>query len=87
MAAGEIVIDEKYCKGCGYCQVFCLLGCIVIAGEKVSPEGYLLPTFRDREKCKGCGICVQMCPEFAIGVYQIKTEQSQAKKARKSKHG
>jgi 2-oxoglutarate ferredoxin oxidoreductase subunit delta len=86
MAAGEIVIDEKYCKGCGYCEVFCPQKCITVTGDKVSPEGYLLPTFRDPEKCKGCGICAQMCPEFVIEVYQIKNEQSRAKKTRKSKH-
>mgnify|MGYP001583679208 CR=1 FL=1 len=87
MPTGQIVIHEKYCKGCGYCEVFCPQGCIVITGEKVSPEGFLLPTFNHREKCKGCEICSQMCPEFAIEVYQIKAEKEKEKKTRRSKQG
>jgi len=87
MPKGQIVIHEKYCKGCGYCEVFCPQGCIVITGEKVSPEGFLMPIFNRQEKCKGCGICSQMCPEFAIEVYQIKEEKEKDNKTRKSKHG
>ena len=71
MAKGEIVIDEKSCKGCGLCVHFCNRNCIVITGEKLGPTGYLVPTLSDPDRCNGCGICGWMCPDFAIEVYKI----------------
>ncbi len=71
MARGEIVIDEAYCKGCGYCIKFCARGCIVQPGDKFSPQGYLLPEFENTEKCNACGICAWMCPDQAIEVYRL----------------
>jgi len=76
MAKAEIVIDEKHCTGCGYCQIFCPEGCIAITGEKMTPAGFLLPTIISPEKCKACGVCALMCPAFAIEVYRIKTAKS-----------
>jgi len=70
MAEAEVIIEEKYCTGCGYCQIFCPQECIVITGEKLSPNGYFIPTITDEEECKACGICAQMCPSFAIEVYK-----------------
>lgn len=75
MPKSEIIIHQQYCKGCGYCEFFCPQNCIIITGEKLSPEGFLLPTFWHQESCKGCGICAQMCPEFAIEVYRINVEK------------
>lgn len=77
MARGEIVIDEKYCKGCALCVKFCARDCIEIPGDKFSPEGYLLAVFGHPEKCNACGICGWMCPGFAIKVYRF-VEASQA---------
>jgi len=70
MAKGEIIIFEQFCKGCGYCVKFCARGCIIQAGDKFSPQGYLLPTFAVPEKCNACGVCAWMCPEHAIEVYK-----------------
>jgi 2-oxoglutarate ferredoxin oxidoreductase subunit delta len=70
MAKGEIVINDTNCKGCGYCVKFCARGCIVTAGDKVTPRGYLIPSFANAEKCNACGICAWMCPRFAIEVYK-----------------
>lgn len=70
MARGEIVIDEKLCKGCGYCTKFCLRGCIVIKGDRVTPQGYPLPSFVEQERCNGCAVCAWMCPEYAVEVYK-----------------
>ena len=72
MKEAEVIIYEKYCTGCGYCEIFCPKGCIAITGEKLSPAGYLLPVLRSEEECTGCGICAHMCPAFAIDVYRIK---------------
>lgn len=70
MAKGEIIIDEKYCKGCGYCEIFCPNGCITVTGDKLTSLGFSLPTFTDPDKCTGCGICGWMCPDLAIEVYK-----------------
>ena len=70
MAKGEIVIDEEECVGCGFCEHFCSRGCIVIPGDKFSPQGYLLPVFVEPERCNGCGVCAWMCPNFAIDVFK-----------------
>ena len=67
---GEIVIDEKACKGCGYCAYFCKRGCIEIKGNKVSPQGYLIPEFVNPDRCTACAVCAWMCPAFAIEVYK-----------------
>ena len=70
MAAGRIVIEDALCLGCGYCVHFCPQGCLVITGEKYSPQGYLLPSFINQEKCTACCVCSWMCPHFAIDVYK-----------------
>jgi len=70
MAKGEITIDEKLCKGCGYCTEFCNRGCIIIPGDKFTPQGYLLPVFVEPDTCNACGVCGWMCPDFAIEVYK-----------------
>ena len=70
MVKGEIIINEANCLGCGYCEKFCSRGCIVIPGDKFTPQGYLLPVFANPERCNACGICNWMCPHFAIEVYK-----------------
>jgi 2-oxoglutarate ferredoxin oxidoreductase subunit delta len=70
MAKGEIVVDEKTCKGCGYCEKFCSRGCIDIPGDRFTPRGYLLPVVVRPDRCSACGICSWMCPRFAIEVYK-----------------
>lgn len=69
-AKGEITIDERYCQGCGYCVHFCNRDCIVIKGNKYTPQGYLLPEFANPDNCTACAICAWMCPQFAIEVYK-----------------
>jgi 2-oxoglutarate ferredoxin oxidoreductase subunit delta len=69
MARGEIAIDERHCKGCGYCVKFCTRGCIAQPGDRFSPQGYLLPVFSDPSRCNACGVCAWMCPDQAIEVF------------------
>jgi 2-oxoglutarate ferredoxin oxidoreductase subunit delta len=79
MAKGEIVIKDTACCGCGYCQKFCAQGCIIIRGDKFTPQGYLLPDFANPDKCTACGICEWMCPHFAIEVYKyVENETAQS---------
>ena len=69
MVSAEVVIEDRFCKGCGYCAVFCPRGCIEIKGDKLTSLGYALPTFAYPERCNTCGFCAQMCPEVAIEIY------------------
>ena len=69
-AKGEIAINEANCRGCGFCEKFCVQGCIVISGDKFSPQGYLIPVFAHPERCTACGFCGWMCPHFAVDVYK-----------------
>ena len=79
MVKAEVVIDEVRCRGCRYCETFCPRGCIVISGDRFSPEGYLLPDIVDIEKCTACGACVWMCPSFAVEVYRwVDAEEAKA---------
>ena len=68
MVGPEVNISEKYCKGCGYCVVFCPRGCLEIKGDKFTALGYLVPTFTHPEQCNTCASCAQMCPECAIEI-------------------
>jgi len=68
---GEIEINERLCKGCGYCVKFCPQGCIETPGDKFTSQGQLLPSFVEKDKCTACGICGWMCPDGAIEVYKL----------------
>jgi len=70
MAKGEIVIDEVYCRGCGFCADFCPKDCITLPDDRVSPQGYILSFFANPADCTACGICSFMCPHHAIEVYR-----------------
>lgn len=71
MKEAEIIIEERYCTGCGYCQIFCPKNCIEVTGKKISPDGYSLPTLTNEDECSACGICACMCPSLAIEVFRI----------------
>ena len=70
MAKGEIVIDEVYCRGCGYCADFCPGKCISLPEDSFTPQGWRLSSFVNPEDCTACGICGFMCPHHAIEVYK-----------------
>ena len=70
MAKGEIVIDEMFCRGCGFCEDFCPKDCVTVPGDKFTPSGYPLSSFANPENCNACGICCFMCPHHAIEVYK-----------------
>jgi len=70
MSRGDIVVNERHCKGCGYCVKFCARGCISQPGDRFSQQGYLLPAFSDPSRCNACGVCAWMCPDQAIDVFR-----------------
>lgn len=67
-----IVIDKKWCKGCGICVHFCPKKVLAMSEER-SASGYRAPCVADAEKCIGCRMCERLCPDLCIDV-QDKTE-------------
>ena len=56
----EILINQKWCKGCGICADFC--------PKKVFDHTHLgaKPIPARIEDCIGCGLCELRCPDFAV---------------------
>ena len=61
----KLVIEEKWCKGCGICAAFCPKQILEIRAEKVA--------IRDEEQCISCGLCELRCPDYAI--YLVNMEE------------
>jgi 2-oxoglutarate ferredoxin oxidoreductase subunit delta len=64
-----IVIDERYCKGCGICVRFCPKQVLEISKE-VNSRGYYTPYVVDPDKCSNCHQCTLFCPDFAIFIVE-----------------
>ncbi|MBC7185446.1 MAG: 4Fe-4S binding protein [Calditrichaeota bacterium] len=56
----QILINKKFCKGCGICVEFCPQH--VLAMERNYPVVVNL------EACTACQLCDARCPDFAITV-------------------
>ena len=57
----NITVDERRCKGCGYCVAFCPMAVYEMGSNDQ-------PVIRQAEKCTNCQMCVKRCPDFAIHV-------------------
>jgi len=71
---GWIVVDDKYCKGCGLCIEACPQEVLEFDKSRLTPKGYH-PAKMKEETCTGCGICAVVCPDAAITVYREKPER------------
>jgi len=71
MERGEVIINNDFCMGCGYCVEFFQKGSLKMADDNFSSQGLPIVEFNDPESCSACGRCVWMCPHFAIEVYKI----------------
>lgn len=68
----KVTINEKWCKRCGICVVFCPKE-VFVTGE------FGLPIAKYPEKCIKCMLCVMRCPEFAIDVKDIEEKEKKNK--------
>lgn len=62
----QLVLNQKWCKGCGICVAFCPKQALKLVKEKV--------TLAAPENCILCGNCELRCPDYAI--YIEKTEEA-----------
>lgn len=51
------VFDMTKCNGCGFCEMYCPDGCVLVENRKYTP---------DYQYCKGCGISARECTPGAI---------------------
>jgi 2-oxoglutarate ferredoxin oxidoreductase subunit delta len=77
----EIVINEDWCKGCGFCYTFCPRE-VLEKSENFNAKGYYPPVAVNPDRCVGCRLCEAICPDFSIHV-----EEKSGKKIKKKKKG
>lgn len=65
--ANKVVINQKWCKGCGICVAFCPTKSLELRNEKSH--------FVNPEACIECGLCELRCPDFAIYLGGKKDEE------------
>lgn len=64
----KIIVDVRYCKGCGLCVGVCPRELIVLDPDRITDKGYHPAMLTDESKCTGCANCALMCPDVAITV-------------------
>ncbi|HAX98384.1 MAG TPA: tungsten formylmethanofuran dehydrogenase [Candidatus Atribacteria bacterium] len=69
MVLNKVLINQEFCKGCGYCIQICPKKVLVLS-ESFNSHGYYPAMINDEDRCNGCGFCAQVCPEVAISVYR-----------------
>jgi 2-oxoglutarate ferredoxin oxidoreductase subunit delta len=60
-----IVVDARFCKGCGVCIQFCPQHALKLT-EEVNSRGFFTPYLVDVSECTECRQCEYLCPDFAI---------------------
>lgn len=58
----KLMLNEKWCKGCGICVEFCPKDVLKLVSSKVQ--------IRKENDCIFCGLCELRCPDYAIYIAQ-----------------
>lgn len=74
VAKAEVYIINERCKGCGICVEVCQ-ACVLERSTEANSKGYHIPMVREPDACLGCGMCEMLCPDFAVWVRVIETEE------------
>jgi 2-oxoglutarate ferredoxin oxidoreductase subunit delta len=64
----RIIVDERYCKGCGLCIDVCPREIIALDLNKINDKGYHPATLTEESRCTACANCALICPDVAITV-------------------
>jgi 2-oxoglutarate ferredoxin oxidoreductase subunit delta len=70
----EIHVIAERCKGCGICVEICQAD-VLQKSVEANPQGFCFPLVMDANACLGCGMCEMLCPDFAIWVDVVETEE------------
>lgn len=68
---GVVHVIESRCKGCAYCVEFCPRN-VLAQSDRYNTKGYHPPDVAAPEACLACRLCEILCPEFAIGIEEIR---------------
>lgn len=63
----RVAVNDKICKGCGYCKEVCSLGVFEMTPD-FNAQGYNPAAARNIESCVGCLKCLYVCPDLAINM-------------------
>ncbi len=66
----EVVITERFCKGCRLCVEVCPQGKLAMSAEP-DPRGIQTAFVVPKAICTGCRQCTTVCPDVAISLYCI----------------
>ncbi|MBQ1396106.1 MAG: 4Fe-4S binding protein [Eubacterium sp.] len=61
-----LMIDPRWCKGCGICVALCPMKALELVGEKVA--------LKQDGNCVLCGTCELHCPDYAVWIKEEKEE-------------
>jgi 2-oxoglutarate ferredoxin oxidoreductase subunit delta len=59
----ELVINSKWCTGCGICAAFCPRKVLEVKHEKI--------IIANAEACVKCAMCELRCPDYAIFIREV----------------
>ena len=63
----KVTINDKFCKGCGYCVKYCAKNVLDLE-EAINAKGYHVAYPAKPEACVGCLNCSTICPEAAVTI-------------------
>ena len=64
----RILVDGRFCKGCGLCVEVCPRDIIALDPDKITDKGYHPAMLTDESACTACANCALICPDVAITV-------------------
>jgi 2-oxoglutarate ferredoxin oxidoreductase subunit delta len=71
----EVYVIADRCKGCGICIEVCQAQVLEKSAE-TNKNGYSYPLIKNAKACLGCGMCEMLCPDFAIWISVVETEEA-----------
>jgi 2-oxoglutarate ferredoxin oxidoreductase subunit delta len=70
----RINIYRDWCKSCGICAAFCPRQCLSLDADGA-------PVVDHAERCTGCRWCELHCPDFAICVREVVSQEQKSEQA------